>query len=186
LLFHIRPFPDQGPRRRLQVDATKRRLRCVRGATARYRRRAVSAGHRRARLFPCRCGGPSTKLGLASAWRREARAGGGVAHADASTPRPQALGLRRDAVAGRWSPAPDSRRGGGGQYVESSFDAISHEWLVKFVEHRITDRRVVRLIQKWLRAGVLEGGETTHSEKGTPQGGGITPRTQKVTSSSSA
>ena len=55
------------------------------------------------------------------------------------------------------------------------FDAISHEWLVKFIEHRIADRRVVRLIQKWLNAGVLEDGERMRSEAGTPQGGVVSP-----------
>src|SRR5713226_8756702 len=48
------------------------------------------------------------------------------------------------------------------------FDAIDHAWLVKFVEHRIGDRRVVRLIQKWLQAGVLEDGAWTRSGEGTP------------------
>ena len=42
--------------------------------------------------------------------------------------------------------------------IRGFFDAIDHEWLVKFVEHRVADRRVVRLIRKWLRAGVLEDG----------------------------
>jgi RNA-directed DNA polymerase len=55
------------------------------------------------------------------------------------------------------------------------FDAIDHGWLVKFVEHRIADRRVVRLIQKWLKAGVLEDGTRTRSEEGTPQGGSASP-----------
>lgn len=56
-----------------------------------------------------------------------------------------------------------------------SFDTISHEWLVKFLEHRIADRRVVRLIQKWLNAGVLEDGKRTRMEEGTPQGGSASP-----------
>lgn len=56
-----------------------------------------------------------------------------------------------------------------------SFDAIDHGWLVKFIEHRIGDRRVVRLIQKWLKAGVLEDGTRTWSETGTPQGGSASP-----------
>ena len=43
--------------------------------------------------------------------------------------------------------------------IRGYFDAISHEWLVKFIEHRIADRRVVHLIQKWLNAGVLVDGE---------------------------
>jgi RNA-directed DNA polymerase len=59
--------------------------------------------------------------------------------------------------------------------IRSYFDGISHEWLVKFVEHRIADRRVVRLIQKWLRAGVLEDGKHLRVEEGTPQGGSASP-----------
>jgi RNA-directed DNA polymerase len=55
------------------------------------------------------------------------------------------------------------------------FDSIDHEWLVKFVEHRIADRRVVRLIQKWLNAGVLEDGKRMRMEEGTPQGGSASP-----------
>src|SRR6516165_5281430 len=52
---------------------------------------------------------------------------------------------------------------------------ISHEWPVKFLEHRIADRRVVRLIQKWLNAGVLEEGKRIRVEEGTPQGGSASP-----------
>ena len=59
--------------------------------------------------------------------------------------------------------------------IRGYFDAIDHEWLVKFIEHRIGDRRVVRLIQKWLKAGVLEDGTRTRSETGTPQGGSASP-----------
>jgi hypothetical protein len=54
--------------------------------------------------------------------------------------------------------------------VRSFFDDLSHEWLVKFIEHRVADRRILRLIQKWLRAGVSEEGEWTKTEVGTPQG----------------
>jgi group II intron reverse transcriptase/maturase len=59
--------------------------------------------------------------------------------------------------------------------IRGFFDNIDHGWLVKFVEHRIADKRVVRLIQKWLRAGVLEDGKVTQVEVGTPQGGNISP-----------
>jgi RNA-directed DNA polymerase len=59
--------------------------------------------------------------------------------------------------------------------IRGFFEAIDHGWLVKFVEHRIADRRVVRLIQKWLNAGVLEDGTRTWREEGTPQGGSISP-----------
>jgi len=57
----------------------------------------------------------------------------------------------------------------------ASFDTLDQGWLVQFLEHRIADRRVVRLIQKWLSAGVLGDGERTHSEVGTVQGGSISP-----------
>ena len=59
--------------------------------------------------------------------------------------------------------------------IRAYFDTISHEWLVKFIEHRIGDRRILDLIQKWLRAGVLEEGSWTPSEEGTPQGNLISP-----------
>jgi group II intron reverse transcriptase/maturase len=59
--------------------------------------------------------------------------------------------------------------------IRSFFDTLDHTWLVRFVEHRIADRRVVRLIQKWLRAGVLEDGKRIVSETGTVQGGSISP-----------
>jgi group II intron reverse transcriptase/maturase len=59
--------------------------------------------------------------------------------------------------------------------IRAFFDTVERGWLVKFVEHRIADKRVVRLIQKWLNAGVLEEGKRTYPEKGTPQGGSISP-----------
>ena len=59
--------------------------------------------------------------------------------------------------------------------IRGFFDTIDHEWLVKFVEHRMADQRVVRLIQKWLNAGVLEDGKRIYSKKGTPQGGSASP-----------
>ena len=59
--------------------------------------------------------------------------------------------------------------------IRGFIDSVDHAWLVKFVEHRIGDRRVVRLIQKWLSAGVEENGTWTPSETGTAQGGSISP-----------
>src|SRR6266403_3965807 len=59
--------------------------------------------------------------------------------------------------------------------VASFFDSVSKDWLVRFVEHRIGDVRIIRLIQKWLKAGVLENGVVTVSEKGTGQGSVISP-----------
>jgi RNA-directed DNA polymerase len=59
--------------------------------------------------------------------------------------------------------------------VRGFFDNVSHEWLVKFVEHRVADRRIIRLIQKWLKAGVTEEGEWKETEVGTPQGAVASP-----------
>jgi group II intron reverse transcriptase/maturase len=59
--------------------------------------------------------------------------------------------------------------------VRGFFDNVSHEWLVKFVEHRVADRRMIRLILKWLKAGVSEQGEWTETKVGTPQGAVISP-----------
>jgi len=59
--------------------------------------------------------------------------------------------------------------------IRGYFDAISHEWLVRFIEHRIADRRIGRLIQKWLKAGVLEDGKHITSETGSPQGASFSP-----------
>jgi RNA-directed DNA polymerase len=59
--------------------------------------------------------------------------------------------------------------------IRGFYDAIDHAWLVKFVEHRIGDQRVVRHIRKWLKAGVLEDGHWRQQEEGTPQGGSASP-----------
>ncbi len=59
--------------------------------------------------------------------------------------------------------------------IRGFFDAIDHGWMVKFVEHRIADKRVVRLIQKWLAAGILEAGKWSATKEGTPQGATISP-----------
>lgn len=59
--------------------------------------------------------------------------------------------------------------------VRGFYDNVSHEWLEKFVEHRIADRRILRLIQKWLKAGVSEEGEWKETKVGTPQGAVVSP-----------
>lgn len=59
--------------------------------------------------------------------------------------------------------------------IRAFFDTIDHAWMTRFVEHRIGDRRVVRLIQKWLKAGVMERGRWIETEEGTPQGAVISP-----------
>ncbi len=59
--------------------------------------------------------------------------------------------------------------------IRGFFDTLDHGWLVRFVEHKIGDQRIVRLIKKWLRAGVLEDGRRVRSEVGTVQGGSVSP-----------
>jgi group II intron reverse transcriptase/maturase len=59
--------------------------------------------------------------------------------------------------------------------IRGYFDTIDHEWLQRFLQHRIGDQRVMRLIGKWLKAGVMEEGEWKASEEGTPQGATISP-----------
>jgi len=59
--------------------------------------------------------------------------------------------------------------------IRGFFDNISHAWLMKFLEHRIADRRMLRLLKKWLRAGVSEDGEWSPTKVGTPQGAVISP-----------
>ncbi len=70
-------------------------------------------------------------------------------------------------------PAPGSHRDG--QCVVSSFTSLDQSWLVKFIEHRIADKRVLRLIQKWLKAGFIEEGIWSETEQGTPQGATVSP-----------
>ena len=59
--------------------------------------------------------------------------------------------------------------------IRSFFDEINQEWLIRFLEHRIGDRRIIRLIRKWLKAGVMENGVVTVSDRGTGQGAVISP-----------
>jgi RNA-directed DNA polymerase len=59
--------------------------------------------------------------------------------------------------------------------IRSFFDEISQEWLIRFLEHRIGDQRIIRLIQKWLKAGILEDGVVSVSDRGTGQGSVISP-----------
>jgi RNA-directed DNA polymerase len=70
--------------------------------------------------------------------------------------------------------------------IRGFFDNMSHEWTMKFIEHRVTDRRMLGLIQKWMKAGVSEDGQWAETSVGTPQGAVVTPLTQKVTFSSNA
>jgi group II intron reverse transcriptase/maturase len=59
--------------------------------------------------------------------------------------------------------------------IRNFFDGLSQDWLVRFLKHRVGDERIVRLVHKWLKAGVLEDGAWSVSEKGTPQGAVVSP-----------
>jgi RNA-directed DNA polymerase len=65
--------------------------------------------------------------------------------------------------------------------IANCFSNLDHDWLQKFLEHRIADKRVLRLIRKWVNAGVIEDEEWTASEVGAPQGASATPPTQWIT-----
>ena len=59
--------------------------------------------------------------------------------------------------------------------IRGFFDNLSHEWMMKFIEHRVADRRILRLIRKWLKAGVSEDGQWSEAKLGTPQGAVVSP-----------
>jgi len=69
--------------------------------------------------------------------------------------------------------------------IRDFFTQLDQGWVERFLEHRIADKRILRLIQKWLRAGVIEDGEWSATEAGTAQGASVTAPTQSRTSSSS-
>ncbi len=66
--------------------------------------------------------------------------------------------------------------------IADFFSKLDQAWLMRFLEHRIADERVLRLIRKWLAAGVIEDGSWAETPEGTPQGGSATPPTQWITS----
>ena len=59
--------------------------------------------------------------------------------------------------------------------IRSFFDSVDHEWLLRMLAHRIADPRILRLDRQWLEAGILESGEWHETDRGTPQGAGISP-----------
>lgn len=59
--------------------------------------------------------------------------------------------------------------------IRSFFDEIDHAWMLRFLEHRIADQRIIRVVRKWLQAGVIEDGKRIPGDKGTPQGAVVSP-----------
>src|SRR5271154_3795028 len=59
--------------------------------------------------------------------------------------------------------------------IQGFFDAMAHSWTIRFLQHRIADKRILRLIAKWPKVGITEDGRVTRSERGTPQGAVISP-----------
>jgi hypothetical protein len=64
--------------------------------------------------------------------------------------------------------------------IRGFFDAMSHSWILRFLEHRIADKRILRLIAKWLKVGIIEDGRVTRSQCGAPQGAVISPTLANV------
>jgi len=62
--------------------------------------------------------------------------------------------------------------------IRDFFTSLDHCWLEKFLEHRIADKRMLRLLRKWLKAGVIEDGKWSQTPEGAPQGASATPPTQ--------
>ena len=65
--------------------------------------------------------------------------------------------------------------------IQKFFDTMNHDWLMRFLQHRIGDKRLLRLIAKWLKVGVMNGAHREASAQGAPQGAVVTPLTQKRT-----
>ena len=59
--------------------------------------------------------------------------------------------------------------------IQGFYDAMDHSWIIRFLEHRIADKRILRLIAKWLKVGIIEDGRVTRSQVGAPQGAVISP-----------
>jgi RNA-directed DNA polymerase len=59
--------------------------------------------------------------------------------------------------------------------IQRFFDCLNHDWMMRFLRHRIADKRILRLIAKWLKVGTIDNGTTTRSQQGTPQGSVISP-----------
>ena len=59
--------------------------------------------------------------------------------------------------------------------IRGFYDAMAHSWIIRFLEHRIADKRILRLIAKWLKVGTIEDGRVTRSQVGAPQGAVISP-----------
>src|SRR5271154_4365894 len=128
-------------------------------------------------VLPALCGrsGRSRSLGSASAYHQVVPKSDAAYRPGEPSPAHPAPAPRRHGAYERWLLARDIQRGGGGQSVEWFFDNISHEWLIRFLEHRIGDERILRLIRKWLKAGILEDGVVTVADSGTGQGSVISP-----------
>jgi group II intron reverse transcriptase/maturase len=65
--------------------------------------------------------------------------------------------------------------------IKGFFDNVNHDWLMRFLEHRINDPVFLRIVNRFLKAGVMEEGALKHDDTGTPQGGLVTPLTQRIT-----
>ena len=117
----------------------------------------------------------SNRQGPTSAYRRVSRAADRVARDDGSSRGLRAAAPRADAAVAGWLRVSDNHRGGGGYYGVSSFDEVNHDLLMARVRRKVRDNRMRKLIRAFLSSGVMIGGLTQPTEKGTPQGGPLSP-----------
>jgi len=120
-------------------------------------------------------GDQSTMRASAIVSHQAVRERGGVRYDDGSTQARRGTGLRTGAADALPLHDRERRRGGDGQCVECSFDTIDHGHLREILRRRVLDGVLRRLIDKWLNAGVLEDGNITYPNSGSPQGGVISP-----------
>src|SRR6266404_6130793 len=154
-----------------QVDAAEHPQLFGPGATA-GRRPAMSAEL----VLPALLGlsSQSRRLESASAYHQAAPTLDEACLLGAPSPAHPTPALRRHGAYERWLLSRDTQRGGGGgQSVEWFFGSLDHGCALRFLEERVGDPRIISLVRRWLKAGILEKGEVTANEKGAPQGASV-------------
>src|ERR1700730_3063565 len=158
-----------------EVDAVEHPQRSGRAATARKRpTMRAEAASRRAPVV-ARLAGQSRRPVLASAYHPEALKSVGARHLGVANPVRRAPCPRRRGADARRLLASDIQRDGGGQSVEWFFDRVNHDVLMARVARQVSDGRVLKLIRRFLVAGMMRDGVVEARTEGTPQGGPLSP-----------